>query len=396
MRRAALLIAWMCSCGLAAGGCRDRAATPPDAGYDAPLSEVPPAENPGPLALDFAVTGCARYDVGAVRCTGQPPLTVTFSPVGSAALTRFLWTFGDGTPPSSERAPTHTYVVTGDFDVSLVAEGTVGSLSRVRPKMVSVTALPTGAPCDVDAQCGALRCACRAGAGCGSAFARGLCTTECPATGCGAHAVCATVDLPAQANLGSPGAAPDGGTDGGSAVDAAGGLSRALCLAACDEDASCPGGFVCRTLPDASGASTRWTRGCLPPAFQELGSPCRNGAGELTDRQCASGLCADVGALGLCAAACDTDADCPAGSACGKLGNGESLCLSTCAAGRTCARDPLLACERPGAPGPLGFQVAAPAADVTFCAPRRCSSDADCGPTGACTPPGVGAHCSRR
>src|SRR5258708_24363903 len=123
MGRRALIVVWL----LAASGCRVRTYAPGDAGIDAPASEAAPADVPAPLALDFAVTGCARYDVGAARCTGLPPLTLSFSPVGSPALTRFLWTFGDGTPASSERAPTHTDAIPGDYDVTLVAAGSVVS-----------------------------------------------------------------------------------------------------------------------------------------------------------------------------------------------------------------------------------------------------------------------------
>ena len=126
---------------LAACGCRARFFTPESGGTDAG-ADAPPADAPEALALDFAVTGCAQYDVAAARCLGAPPLTLSFSPVSSPSLTRFLWTFGDGTPNSTDRAPTHTYALPGTFDVTVIAAGSVGTVSRTRARLVSVGALP--------------------------------------------------------------------------------------------------------------------------------------------------------------------------------------------------------------------------------------------------------------
>jgi PKD domain len=410
---------------LTGGACHMRTFAPSDAGLDSSSGETALADAPEPLALDFAVTGCAHYDVGQARCTGLAPLTVSFSPVGSAALTRFLWTFGDGTPTSSERAPAHTYVLPGVYDVSVVAEGKVGSLSRKRMNFVEVTAAGIGAPCDVDSQCDpGLRCRCGIGAGCGPAFTRGLCTGTCPTNGCGAGAVCATVDLPAQP-VGGVGSATDAGSDVASEAgsDAASDVASAgldagadagsdtappvgdagtatgpaaLCLAPCTDDASCPLGLACRTLPAAGKAAVPWVQACLPPFFREMGDSCRDATGRLDNALCASGLCADLGALGLCSAACGAAAECPTGSACATMGNGQALCLRGCAASAPCARDPLLGCEAPGGPGALGFQMPASTPGATFCAPRRCTTDGECGPAGTCTPLGVGAHCLRR
>src|SRR4051812_7319046 len=92
---------------LATGACRARFPAAPANGGDAG-PDAAGVDAPQPLALDLAVTGCARYDAAAARCFGAPPLTLSFSPVSSPSLVRFLWSFGDGTPDSSDRAPTHT------------------------------------------------------------------------------------------------------------------------------------------------------------------------------------------------------------------------------------------------------------------------------------------------
>jgi hypothetical protein len=399
-------------CTLAA--CTPRSYTFTDGGLDASGPDGVASDVPAPLALDLSVTGCARYDVSVPRCAGPPPLVLSFAPVGSPTLTRFVWTFGDGTPSSTERAPTHTYALPGVYDVSVVAEGAMGSISRPAPKLVEVTALPAGAACDVSAQCAAgLSCRCAGGA-CGDGFARGLCTRACDGATCGAGAACAALALPptttlatdagvsdavgdasadagdARADAGD--ASPDAG-DASTSADAAAPAAGA-CLATCVADADCSAGLRCRAAPAVGGAA-RWVRSCVPPAFGDVGAPCRDENGALDDGACATGQCTDLGALGACGATCGAAGACPAGAACATFGNGRALCLAPCGAGATCARDPLLRCEAAGAAGALGFQISpAPAAGTTFCAPRTCASSNDCGPSGTCTPLGAGAHCA--
>ncbi len=182
-----LCLALSLGCRQAAGG-----APPRDGGISDAAGDLF-----APLTLDISVTGCPSFDVVQVVCSGAAPLTVSFAPVGSPALTTFLWTFGDGTPSSSERAPSHTYALPGKYDVGVTGQGsTVGSLSQVRHQLISVEPLTTGAACDVDAQCGSgLRCLCHSGSGCGPAFSRGICSTACPTGFCGAGAVCAAFAL---------------------------------------------------------------------------------------------------------------------------------------------------------------------------------------------------------
>ncbi|HEX4405878.1 MAG TPA: PKD domain-containing protein [Polyangia bacterium] len=444
---------------VALSACHTRVYAPGDGGFDAFVGDAPSSDVAGTLALDVAVTGCASFDVVAERCAGPPPLALAFSPVSSASLTRFLWTFGDGSPTSSERAPTHTYVLPGTYDVSVVGAGAAGSVSRTRAQLVVVAPLATGVPCDVDAQCG-LGSACLCGGGaCAPTFARGLCTSVCPTAGCGTGTVCATLDVPvratatadagvdatdaqttidgtadaadarddsADASSDSPSEASsmideadaavsdavgaDASDVGASTSDAHAGTDAAhdaggggavgatpvpLCLASCVADTDCAVGLVCRALPAAGATQVRWARACVPPVLRDVGDSCRDDSGALADGLCATGTCADVGALGLCSATCGVGLACPSGSACATFGDGRSLCLSTCAANASCTRDPLLDCEAAGAVGTLSFQVSPPAPTAMFCAPRICTSQADCGLAGTCTPLGVGAHCAR-
>jgi PKD repeat protein len=435
--------------GLASSACHTRIYAP-DGGADATPGDAVPADVPGTLALDFAATGCARLDPdagtshadgGVTPCMGTPPLTLTFAPVSSAALTRFRWTFGDGSAASTDRAPTHTYTLPGTYDVSLVAEGAVGSVSRAHVGFVEVTSALTGAPCDVDAQCGPdLFCLCGQGAPCADPFTRGVCARACPAAGCGERAACARVDVTARAVATSSDASPDGVRDAATgdapdapAFDAADGAidgpraadapadapftsdsasdradaatadgaadaSQApaavtpVCLAACASDADCPTGLGCRTLPGTAGAGS-WASVCVPPSLRRVGEPCRDAEDRLDDQLCATGVCTDLGAIGLCSASCAGGAACPSGAACATFGDGRALCLATCSTSAPCARDPLLDCETAAGVGALGFLTSPPAPTATFCAPRTCTSGADCSPSGTCKPLGVGAHC---
>ncbi len=441
---------------LALGACTSRTIQYSDGGLDAGSSDGPAGDAPGPLALDVSVTGCAHYDVGAARCSGTPPLTLAFAPVGSPTLTRFVWSFGDGTPNSTDRTPSHAYALPGTYDVAVVADGPAGSVSRTRTKLVEVTALSAGVACDVDAQCGGLRCLCTNGS-CGPAFSRGLCTGACPAVACGANAVCAAFVLPTPpstrptpdaavttvldaanepravdpsaadaavdasvvdaavddaardasvvdaandadggAEVDSPSDVPTSASLADAAVEVEPAASETSCLATCKADTDCAPEFACRSVVSAAAGATRaWVSACLPTALHEIGAPCRDENGALADGACASGLCADLGALGACSAACGVSSPCPTGSACATFGNGRSLCVALCGSGVTCARDPLLACEPAGTAGALGFQASPVATGATYCAPRTCTATSDCGPAGWCTPLGAGGHCAR-
>ncbi len=341
-------------------GCHQRAYMAP---LDAAIGDANVTDALAPLTLDISVTGCPMFDVADVVCRGAAPLTVSFSPVGSPALTTFLWTFGDGTPSSSERAPSHTYALSGDYDVGVTGQGeSVGTVSQIRHDLISVLALPTGAACDVDIQCSdGLRCLCKSGSGCGPAFSRGICSTACATGFCGAGAVCAALAL-----------APS--TDGGVAgIGSDAGAASPICLADCSGGAACAPGFVCQQIPGGGGASP-WVHGCLPlGAAGDFGSSCRNADGLLDGSACTTGFCADVGALGLCSAVCDTTHPCPAGAACARLSATAQICLPACSATTPCTSDPSLGCTLAtdadaGVDGGLAITAGDPG--VAYCAPR--------------------------
>jgi PKD repeat protein len=329
------------------------------------------------LEIDFAATGCPQYDLAAGRCSGPAPLTISFSPIGSSSITRFLWDFGDGTPKSADRAPAHTYVLPGMFTVTLVGAGSTGTVSRTHRQFIAAGAAGLGASCDVDGQCATgLECLCGSGAACGEKFPRGLCTTECRAGTCSGGAVCADLAVNWR---------PGGSTT----------LRIELCLAPCETDNSCAPGLGCRNLlSSASSAGPAWVRGCFARTSLDVGESCRTASGALSDDECVSGRCDDLGALGLCVATCAQG--CPPQTACAWFREGRTVCLRTCTGSGECGRDPLIGCEGAGAPGALGFTIApgsAPSSPpVNVCAPKGCVADDDCGPAGAC----LDGHCGRR
>jgi PKD repeat protein len=336
-------------------GCHQRLFLP--SGADA-ATDAAGNDGLAPLTLDVAVTGCATFDVATVACTGVAPLTVSFSPVGSTELTSFLWTFGDGSPPSTDRAPLHTYTLPGSYDVNVTGGGTVGTVSQLRRSLIVVQPVATGAACDIDGQCGdGLGCLCQPGTGCGPGFVRGICTTSCQTGFCGAGAVCVAYapPSPTDAGAGTPSGAP-------------------ICLSTCQANADCGPGFVCEQLL-AGASNSGWVRGCLPlGAAGDLGASCRNAVGLLDGTHCTTGLCADVGTLGLCTAPCDAAHACPASTACAHLTDGSQLCLAACSTAQPCTRDPALSCRGvtpPDAGADAGgvLVISGAQSGATYCAP---------------------------
>ncbi len=354
--------AWTCGALLLAG-CHQNASGlgPHDAGW----RDAEPSDAALPPKIDISVTGCASLgasdsgaaDGGATECLGAAPLTLRFSPVGSPGLTTFLWRFGDGSPPVSDRAPTHTYALPGRYDVSVTGgAGTMGTVSKTRAGLVVAQASGAGEPCDVDAQCASgLTCVCKGGIGCGPAFTRGICSTTCATGFCGMGAVCTAYPLPP-----SP---PD-----------AGGSVSPLCLLDCGNGApSCPPGFTCGSFHAGGAGVADWVRACLPRgATADLGASCRNASGAFDDSLCASGYCAPVATNGLCAASCQFPLTCPAGTACARVA-GLQICLAACSPAVPCATDPRTAC-RAASPVDAGVDAGLPLLsgdfNQTYCAPR--------------------------
>jgi hypothetical protein len=303
-------------------------------------------------------------------------LTVSFVPIVTGEVTRFVWDFGDGAK-SSEPTPTHTYTLPGTYDVTLI--GTPGFPSQTRAGFVVVSAHPLGGSCDVDSQCeSGSQLACVCGSACPAAFTRGICTRSCAVSACPQGAICADLSLGAAPGAMDPWRSP-------------------LCLRACSKDEECAPGQRCRLLPSTEEAADgpRWTRACFVGFPGDLGASCRGANGQLQNELCAGGRCADLGALGVCSLDC-TQRSCPEGTACAAFGDGRRLCLRPCSAAFPCSEDPLLSCVPPGAAGTLGFTISGAAASDAYCAPKPCTAEAACAPAGTCQAPGPAGRCVRR
>lgn len=371
-RRAALALAALlptaAACGGSSGGGHD-------AGRDLLPFDSPAASDGSPqgLAVDFTVMSCPNLEAAVPRCRGAAPLTLSFVPVTSPSVGTFLWDFGDKTARAFTPTPTHTFTLPGSYDITLTVAGSGGTQFRARMGFVVIEPAGTGGLCDLDAQCQAGRkCLCVPGTmGCPPAFARGLCTSEC-AGDCGSGMSCA--DLSRSID--------------GDAVAVAEPWRKKLCLRACEADDGCQAGLRCRLLP---GVGAGWVKACFVPVPGSIGAACRGPSGKLSNAQCLTGSCEDLGALGVCTLDCKSEA-CPAGSGCALLGDGRTRCLRTCTSAAECGIDPLLSCELPGG-GALGFSIVS-GPPGRYCAPRRCSDSKECGPSGTCKP-ADDPHCER-
>ncbi len=322
---------------LAQAACRSNNAAPPPQPKPTDGGDDGPGYAPAPNALDIAVTGCAssKIESGTEMCSGPAPFTVTFSPVGTPGLTSFVWDFGDGSPPSSEVAPVHTYSIPGRYDVSVKGSSAlIGTIPATRPGLIVALPVAAGAACDVKAQCAdGLDCVSKAGDGCSPAFARGICSRDCTNGFCGSGAVCAAYALGA----GSP--AGTGPADGG------GSQLNPVCLADCGDGVGCPAGFVCQSFHAGGSTANGWVRGCLPAgAAGDLGASCRTASGALDHARCASGFCSAAATNGFCSASCQQPLTCPAGAACAWLTTGQ-ICLPACTSDQSCSGDPSVACQ---------------------------------------------------
>jgi hypothetical protein len=354
-------------------GSRDR---PPviDAGGDTlPNPDVGSDTEPAMPAVDFTVSGCASFDASVPSCRGPAPLTLSFIPITSGNVSRFLWDFGDLSAPSSEMLASHTYPLPGMYTVTLT--GAPGQVWARHDDIVVVTANAFGEACDLDRQCETgLQCLCGLSASCPAAFARGMCSQACGTSACPETGICADLAL---------GTTPGGPSDP---------WRDKHCLRRCTGAADCPAGQGCRLVPSAA-APERWEKACFQGFPGDLGAACRGAGGEPQHQQCLGGLCADLGALGACSVDCSAR-PCPEGLGCAAFNDGRRLCLRPCPES-PCLEDPLQGCVAPGPPATSTFNVAGAMPDQKFCAPRACTADSDCAPAGICRGlPGPG-HCVR-
>jgi PKD repeat protein len=296
-----------------------------------------------------------------------------FAAIAPAPIDTLVWSFGDSTSDSTVRSPSHVYTLPGSYTVQLTVGGAGGSTAQAKKLMfVEVTPQPLGAACTVDAQCSpGLDCLCGNGQTCPTTLAQGVCTAPCgPGSACPTGGVCANL-----APAGNPQMSP---------------WQKTYCLPGCTADGDCASGFTCRELRD--GASGGWVMGCFAPdLLSDDGAACDSPNGTPDPTRCASGSCLPYGARGMCATLCASQA-CPSYGACASFTNGQKACVARCTDARTCESDPWLGCEAPMSTGTYGFTV--DEVGMTYCAPRRCSGQNQCGPDGICAQEGGAGFCA--
>ena len=132
----------------------------------------------------------------------------------------------------------------------------------------------------------------------------------------------------------------------------------ATCLRRCTMDRDCPAGRRCRLVPVAGHVRSLGAGLLLRLPGRDLGAGCRGPSGLTQNELCLGGLCADLGALGMCSLDC-TSRPCPTGHGLRRFqrraaGLSCAPARATCPAGTT----PCWPVCRPGDAGPLGFTAA--------------------------------------
>jgi PKD repeat protein len=352
-----------------------------DARPNNPSPDAAPRPDTGPLSVtvDFTVANCPQVDSILPSCSGTAPFTVQFVPITTPNVSTYVWNFGDGTGDDTSSAPLHTFYFPGSFSVMLGSQGEQGEwVSRTRSGFINVSPPAMGGPCQDDLQCDLnLFCLCSNADRCTTGPLTGMCTSSCKMTVCPKKQVCANLASTPTSDNAEP-------------------WQAQICLPECGSDGDCRPGLKCRTLP-AWPNSLSWVHGCFTDEPADLGGSCMDAAGSHRNDLCVSGLCANLGALGLCSRDC-SNALCAVGSDCAVFGDGRELCLVPCSASFPCDQDPLLTCVAPGF-SPLGYQLKnlpSRATGTAFCAPKPCSSNTDCGAAGLCNLGSAGGHCVAR
>jgi hypothetical protein len=84
-----------------------------------------------PLMVPFVPVPIAVVSILPGKMSGVAPFTVSFTADVIGTLKPFIysWNFGDNSPASDLAAPTHTYSIVGNYNVSLLVKDTSGSSS---------------------------------------------------------------------------------------------------------------------------------------------------------------------------------------------------------------------------------------------------------------------------
>lgn len=343
-------------------------------------------KGPTEVVAEILVTGCPLWEtIDETRtCRAQAPLTVTFEALTSTGVQAYRWDVGETAELPRERSIEHTYQTPGVYDVSLVVAGEFGSFQTTASALITIEPAPLGAFCRRSVNCNTGFCLCNEQQASGlidcPSVLSGTCTQPCIDQAC-ADGVC--MDLRPGLNDNSPSEIP---------------WRVPLCLPSCQTQDDCTRpGFACHELPTYPfSAESEWIRVCAFDLLSDVGEECFDATGMADPSRCEAGTCADLGLRGMCTQTCVADS-CPSGSFCAEMsGSGELLCLRRCDDTFPCDDDPLLGCEQEDPAGYHGFELLTTTTPAdSFCAPKRCLDDPECGPSGMCDP-GLGGFCVTR
>jgi hypothetical protein len=347
-----------------------------DAGRDRVPYDVPlPGDTAPPTpTVDFMVANCPHTDVEKETCTGTAPFTVQFVPIASSGISTFRWQFSDNSTDTTPN-PTHTFSAPGSYDVILYAAGPSNPVPpKQRRGFIIVEPSPAGAHCTLDQQCSSNTCLCSSTNPCGYGPVEGICSSFCQKTSCPDGQACVNLVTTSSSARAEP-------------------WQSQVCLPACEKDRDCSAGLRCRSLPGWPSTATK-VKACFVDVPGEMGSACVDSFNRPRNDLCLSGLCADLGALGLCSRDCSNDT-CPAGSECAVFSNGRSLCLLPCSPTFKCDSDPLLMCVAAD-PVQGDFWVPSNNNGGVYCAPKPCVANTICGASGICLQDSGVGHCVSR
>ena len=102
----------------------------PAAGGEAPAAPAAPGQGAPPAGGAPAERDDCVVVADANPDFGPPPLAVAFTAEAECGQgATYKWDFGDGSSPSTEANPTHTYTKDGDYTASVTVSGADGATS---------------------------------------------------------------------------------------------------------------------------------------------------------------------------------------------------------------------------------------------------------------------------
>lgn len=111
--------------------------------YAVTLSVTNPVGCDSETKTDYITVGVPDIDFSADVSSIMVGEDVNFTDLSTGDPTTWEWSFGDGSPVSNDKNPTHTYNTYGTFNVKLTATNQWGSNHKLKTNFVTVNTSPT-------------------------------------------------------------------------------------------------------------------------------------------------------------------------------------------------------------------------------------------------------------